>query len=66
MKHPWITPISYSPLLLLLRGNLRTCASIDIEHAKLPISISQSLIADGGAFEIGWQGSTVVLLQEYG
>ncbi|EYC09020.1 hypothetical protein Y032_0062g3305 [Ancylostoma ceylanicum] len=50
MEHLWTTLISHNLLLLFLRGTLRTCASIDIEHEKLPISISQPLIADGEIF----------------
>ncbi|EYC30988.1 hypothetical protein Y032_0004g1888 [Ancylostoma ceylanicum] len=49
----WTTLFSNSPLLLLLRGNLRTCGSIDIGHAKLPNSISQQLNGDGGLLSPG-------------
>ncbi|EYC19641.1 hypothetical protein Y032_0024g982 [Ancylostoma ceylanicum] len=59
MEHLWITLIPYNLLLLLLRGNLRTSMSIEIARARLPISISQPVIADGAAPKIGWQGPTV-------
>ncbi|EYC23996.1 hypothetical protein Y032_0014g2260 [Ancylostoma ceylanicum] len=52
MGHLWTTLISYSPLLLLFIGILRTYALIDIAHARLPISISQ-LLTEGGALKIG-------------
>ncbi|EYB82497.1 hypothetical protein Y032_0358g3403 [Ancylostoma ceylanicum] len=64
MEHLWITLISLSPLLLLFRGKLRTCASIDVGHAKLPISVSQPLIADGvGLPKIRWDHKLYELLK---